>query len=183
MDFIELVKKRKSVRGYSDKPVENEKLNYILECARRSPSAGNKQVARFVIVKDKNLRERIVKACPFFNSFLSSAPIIVVACAAEPSSMHNEQDYYLVDVAIAMEHLVLGAAEKGLGTCWIAAFDERKVKEILGIPKKARVVAITPLGYPGGEKLFPKAMGFIAKLRGKKKLAEIAFLDRWGNGK
>ncbi|MFH1448633.1 MAG: nitroreductase family protein [Candidatus Micrarchaeota archaeon] len=179
MEFLELVDKRKSVRGYSSKEVEEETLLYVLECARLAPSAENKQVARFVVVRGCELRERLVKACPFFNSFLSTAPIIIAACSAGASTKHNEQDYYLVDVAIAMEHLMLGAAEKGLGSCWIAAFDESKVKGILGIPKEVRVVALTPLGYPAEEKLTQKTMGFIAKLRKRKRLEEIAFNNKW----
>jgi nitroreductase len=179
MGFLELAKLRKSIRGYSDRHIEESELRYVLECARMAPSAGNKQVARFIVVEDREKREKIVKSCPFFNNFLSSAPVIVVACSASPSSRHNGQDYYLVDVAIAMEHLVLAATEKGLGTCWIAAFDEIRVKEALGMPKEARVVALTPLGYPAKEKLMPRAMGFIAKLRKRKKLEEIAFRDKW----
>ncbi len=179
MEFLELAKLRKSIRGYSDGHIKESTLRYILECARMAPSSANKQVWRFIVVQNKELREEIVKACPFFNKFMASASVIIVACAAGPSSRHNDQDYYLVDVAIAMEHLVLAAAEQGLGTCWIAAFDGIRVKEALGMPEKARVVAITPLGYPAGEKLLPKAMGFITKLRGRKKLGEIAFRDKW----
>ncbi len=177
--FLELVKKRKSVRGYSSKPVEKDKLDYVLECARLAPSAENKQVSRFVVVGEKEKIRGITDACPFFNSFLSSAPILIVACSAQPSTRHNEQDYYLVDVGIAVQHLVLAATEKKLGTCWIAAFDEPKVKEILNMPENVRVVAITPLGYPEKERITQKALRFITKLRRKKKLGEIVFKEKW----
>ena len=181
MEFLELVKSRHSVRGYSERPVEEKKLRHVLECARLSPSARNSQVWRFVVVKDEEVKKKITAAMPFFNSFASKAPVIIVACAEGKSSSHNGQEYYLVDVAIALEHLVLAASEKGLGTCWMAAFDEEKVKEALSIPKEVRVVAITPLGYPGSEGLVAKATGKIAKLVSpRKKIEEIAFLDGWG---
>ncbi len=181
MEFLEIARTRRSIRGYSDKPVEDEKLRYVLECARIAPSARNSQVWGFVVIKDKDTILAITNSCPVFNKFLASAPIIIVACAAGNSSRHNEQEYYLVDVAIATEHLVLAAAEKGLGTCWIAAFDEKRVKEILSIPESARVVALIPLGYPGKEGAFGLMSKAVKILTPRKKLEEIAFSEKWGN--
>ncbi len=148
MNVVDAIRMRKSVRSYSGKPVEDEKVSSILEAARLAPSASNRQEWRFVIVRDADARKRLAEAAKG-QTFVGEAPVLVVACAeTDGHVMRCGQLCYPIDVAIALDHMTLIAVESGLGTCWIGAFDERKVKEILGIPEKIRVVALMPLGYP-----------------------------------
>jgi nitroreductase len=148
MHVMDAIKIRKSVRSYLDKPVEDEKLKTILEAGRLAPSASNRQEWRYVIVRDREERERIAEAANR-QSFVGEAPVIIVACAeTDGHIMSCGQPCYPIDVAISLDHMTLVAAELSLGTCWIGAFNEKKVKEILGIPEHIRVVALMPLGYP-----------------------------------
>ncbi|MFH1327333.1 MAG: nitroreductase family protein, partial [Candidatus Bathyarchaeota archaeon] len=145
MEFIDVVATRKSVRGYANKEVEEEKLTKILEAARMAPSWANKQCWNYIVVKEKAKIDELVGRN--INSWLKKAPVIIVACGdPKESGSRNGMDYYLVDVAISMEHLVLAATNLGLGTCWIGFFDEAKVKQVLGVPENIKVVALTPLG-------------------------------------
>jgi len=145
---MDAIKTRKSVRSYLDKPVEDEKLKTILEGGRLAPSASNRQEWRYVIVRDRETRERIAEAANR-QSFVGEAPVIIVACAeTDDHIMSCGQPCYPIDVAISLDHMALVATELSLGTCWIGAFNEKKVKEILGIPEHIRVVALMPLGYP-----------------------------------
>jgi len=148
MHVMDAIKTRKSVRSYLDKPVEDEKLKNILEGGRLAPSASNRQEWRYVIVRDRETRERIAEAANR-QSFVGEAPVIIVACAeTDDHIMSCGQPCYPIDVAISLDHMALVATELSLGTCWIGAFNEKKVKEILGIPEHIRVVALMPLGYP-----------------------------------
>jgi nitroreductase len=178
MDFMDVVAARKSVRSYADKPVEEEKLSKVLEATRLAPSWANKQCCRYIVVKDK---AKIQELAGGLNGWLKQAPVIVVACAdPKDSGDRNGMNYYLVDVGISMQQLVLAATDTGLGTCWIGAFDEAKVKKALGIPENIKVVAMTPLGYPAdkeglGSKLIKTVIG-----AGKRKpLADIVHQEKW----
>ena len=137
MDFIDLVRKRRSIRKYKSDPVTEEKLKYVLEAARIAPSWQNRQCWKYIIVTDEALRKKIIErtspptlptdgrpARP--RDWAAQAPIIIVGCA-DPTKSGNKDDkqYYLLDMGISMEHLMLAAAEQGLGTCWIGGgFDE-----------------------------------------------------------
>ena len=170
MDVFEAVKTRRSIRKYQEKPVEKEKLAKILEAARLSPSANNNQPWHFLAVTDGIIRKKLF---PAYNSdWFVNAPAIIVACATPSKGWFRQdgEDYWKVDVAIAMQTMVLVAHELGLGTCWIAAFKETKVKEALGIPEEVRVVAMTPLGYPAERK------GPVTERKPKE---EIVHLDHW----
>jgi nitroreductase len=170
MDVMEAIKKRYSVRSYQDRAVETEKLDSILEAARLAPSASNRQEWRFIVVRDKNVRQRLMQAAKD-QAFVGQAPVVVVACAKTDSHvMTCGQQCYPVDVAIAIEHMALKATEEGLGTCWIGAFYEDKVKEILGVPKDIRVVALLALGYP--VKLRPNP-------KDRLRLKEIVMYEGW----
>ena len=177
MDFMDVISARISVRGYADKPVEEEKLSKILEAARLAPSWANKQCCKYVVVKDK---AKIQELSGRFG-WLKQAPIIIVACAdPKDSGDRNGMNYYLVDVGISMQQLILAATNLELGTCWIGAFDEAKVKKVLQVPENVKVVAMTPLGYPAdkegiGSKLIKTAIG-----SGKRKpLEEIVHYEKW----
>jgi nitroreductase len=148
MDVFTAISERSSVRDYKATDVEEEKLRKILEAARLSPSASNRQEWKFVIVRDKETKKKLAKAA-FGQSFIGEAPIVIVACGTEPEAiMACGQPAYTVDVSIAFAYMILQAYELGLGTCWIGAFKEDGVKRILKIPEEVRVVAMTPLGYP-----------------------------------
>jgi nitroreductase len=148
MNVVEAIRKRRSVRSYLDKVIEEEKLNAVLEAGRLAPSASNRQEWRFVVVRDGEVRRKLGEAANE-QSFVGEAPVVIAACAVTDGHvMSCGQLCYPIDVAIALDHISLAAVEQGLGTCWIGAFNEVKVKEILGIPEKIRVVELMPLGYP-----------------------------------
>jgi nitroreductase len=148
MDVMEAIRKRKSVRKYLNKKVEEDKLFAVLEAGRLAPSASNRQEWRFIIVRDQSSKKKLAEAANN-QSFIAEAPIVIAACAeTDEHVMTCGQACYPIDVAIALDHITLAAVELGLGTCWIGAFDEKKVKQILEIPSEVRVVALMPLGYP-----------------------------------
>ena len=149
--FPEAIRKRQSIRAYKDEPVPEEKLKRILEAARLAPSASNRQSWKFIVVKDTQRRRELGIAASG-QSFVGEAPVIIAAIATEPKGiMTCEVPRYAVDLAIAVEHIALAAVEEGLGTCWIGAFSQKKVKEILGVPEQYQVVTILPLGFPRQE--------------------------------
>ncbi len=148
MDLYEAIRTRKSVRSFLDRPVEDDKLERILEAARLAPSAKNYQEWRFIVVKDFGTRRRLIPAAAG-QSFVGEAPVLIVGCAeTDEHVMRCGEKCYPIDVAIAMEHIALAAAAEGLGTCWIGAFYQDQVKDILDIPEEIKVVDLMPLGYP-----------------------------------
>ncbi|MCL4423858.1 MAG: nitroreductase family protein [Firmicutes bacterium] len=163
LDVFTAIKTRRSIRRYRPEPVPEEKLMKVLEAGRLAPSASNRQPVKFVVVRDQRLKERLVTEGAT-HAFLTQAGAIIAACAADPS-----RRLHAIDVAIALDHMTLAAWEEGLGTCWVATFDEARVKEILGIPDPVRVIMLLPVGIPDGEGTF----------RGRKALEEIVSYDHW----
>ena len=148
LGVMNAIRTRKSVRLFLDRPVEQEKLDQLLEAARLAPSASNRQEWRFVIVREPETR-KLLAGIGASQAHVCKAPVVVVACAdTDEHIMQNGQLCYPIDVAIALDHLALAAVELGLGTCWVGAFDEHKARQLLGIPDKVRVVLMMPLGYP-----------------------------------
>lgn len=148
MEVFEAIKNRYSCRSYKKKAVPEEKLKKVLEAARLAPSAHNAQEWKFVVVKGQEKRKKIAEAA-LGQSFIAAAPVVIVAVGLDPEHlMASEVPAYAVDVAIALDHMTLVAVEEGLGTCWIGAFNQEKVKEILDIPEEYKVVALLPLGFP-----------------------------------
>ncbi len=180
MEFIDVIKARTSVREYHEKPVENEKLSYVLECARHAPSFMNKQCWRFIVIQNKETIGQIAKTT-IINRWLKTAPLIIIACAdPTESGSNNSIEYYTVDVSIAFEHIILAATDLGLGTCWIAGFNEEKIKEILEVPKRIRIVALTPLGYPIEKKgITEQITKTVLKAHKRKTLDEIVHYEHW----
>jgi len=167
VEFMEVVRGRRSIRKYRPDPVPQAKLDHILEAARLAPSWANKQCWTFVVVTDPKVKHELGQAG---NAWTAEAPVIIAACAdPKQSGVKEDQSYYLVDIGIAMEHLVLAAADEGLGTCWIGWFDEPRARKALGAAAHVRVVAFTPVGYPDEQ---PEA-------RPRKTLGEIVRKDRW----
>ena len=147
MDVFTAISQRSSVRSYKTTDVEEDKVNKVLEAARLSPSASNRQEWRFIVVRNKEAKKKLAKAA-FGQSFIGEAPVVIVACGTESKSvMGCGQPTHTVDVSIACAFMILQAYELGLGTCWIGAFKEDETKKILNIPEHVRVVAMTPLGY------------------------------------
>lgn len=148
MGVMDAIRRRKSIRAFLPKPVEDEKLEAVLEAGRLAPSAHNRQEWRYIIVRDAALRAKVGEAANN-QKHVAEAPVIIVGCAeTDGHLMKCGEPCYTIDVAISMDHMSLAAAELGLGTCWIGAFDQPAVKKILGIPESVRVVQLMPLGYP-----------------------------------
>lgn len=143
MDAITAIMQRRSIRKYLPKAIPEEDLKAILEAGRQAPSAANRQPWHFVVVREEEQKRKLAEACSG-QLWMADAGAII-AGLGKPTV--NEK-WYPVDVAIAMENMVLAATALGYGTCWIGAFDEAKVKSALGVPDDVRVVALTPLGAP-----------------------------------
>jgi nitroreductase len=147
MDVFEAINKRRSIRKYKNTTIEEDKLDKILEAARISPSAANRQEWKFIVVKNQDIRNKLVEAANG-QKFVGEAPVTIVACSTESERiMPCGQHAYTVDLSIAVSFMILEATELGLGTCWLGAYDEEAVKKILDIPKEIRVPAMFTLGY------------------------------------
>lgn len=166
--FEELVKERYSCRNFSNRKVETEDLNKIMEAVRLAPSACNKQPWLFYVVTDEEMRKKILaKSRPTFIE----APVLIVAVGKHEEAWHRPsdgKDHTDVDVSIAVEHLCLAAAELGLGTCWVCSFDTYATVECLNLPVEHEPIAIIPLGYPAENSIVPekkrKAMDDILRI-------------------
>mgnify|MGYP003879096239 CR=1 FL=1 len=162
------IKMRRSIRHYKDKPVEWEKLKNVLEAGRLAPSAGNMQEWKFIVVSDKNTREKLAMAA--HSRFVAEAPLVIVACATITDCvLESGQLAYPMDVAIAVDHMTLKAVEEGLGTCWVGSFNEEEVKKILRIPDNIRVVTLLTIGYPK----------YVPGQRKRKRMGEIIVYEKW----
>lgn len=179
MEVMEAIRTRRSIRKYKDTPVDNKTLNQVLEAARLAPSWANTQCWRFVVVHDNKIKAQLadmVGKNPSTDA-IRTAPIVIVACAELGKSGYYKGievsdlgDWFMFDVALAMEHLVLAAHSIGLGTVHVGLnFNSKKAAEILGIPPGFRAVEMAPLGYPDGE----------ARAVPRKELSEIVFYDKW----
>lgn len=168
---MEVIKARRSVRKYRPDPIPEEIFKTIISAARLAPSAANAQPWKFIIVTDEELKLKLINACNG-QKFIAEAPVIIVGCGLPDEAYSTVGGYmssFAIDVTIAMDHLILAAASQGLGTCWIAAFKEDKVREILDIPEDVRVVALTPVGYPDDQ----------PKKSSRKDLAELICYDKF----
>jgi len=169
MEFSELIRRRYSVRTYRPVPVEDEKLQAVLEAARLAPTAANRQAFQIIVIhtagREAELK-RIYKA-----DFFTQAPILlaIVTLPAKNWVRRDGYNYHYLDAGIVMDHLVLAATDQGLGTCWIGAFDPEEARRVLGLPKDVEPVAFTPLGYAADQ---PQP-----KLR--RPLAELVRQERW----
>lgn len=169
MSVLDVIRERRSVRVYKSDPIPKESILRILEAARLAPSGKNLQPWKFVVVQDVELKKRLAKASNQ-QDFIADAPLIIVACGF-PDECYQTMGRYMkswpVDVTIALEHLILQAQEEGLGTCWIGSFEEEEVKSLLDVPEHVKVLALTPLGYPGE----------VPEFRGRKPLEKIISYD------
>ena len=173
MDLFEVIEKRRSIRNYKPDPIPEEHLKKILEAARLAPSGGNRQPWRFIVVRDPERKEALAKASKN-QMFIADADVVVVALSDPTvySSLGTKRRIpYLQDPMIAVEHMVLAATALGYGTCWIGAFEEDKIKQILNVPEELAVVALLPIGVPNEN---PPA-------KPRKPFEEIFFSETYGN--
>ena len=165
METLEAIKTRRSIRKFSDQPVEPEKLQAVLEAVRQAPSWSNLQCWQLVIVESQESRDKISELSfvkSFFATYgyktnpaqkaLAQAPVVIIACAdpVKSGNLHDQQ-YYLADMGIASENLMLAAHDQGLGTVFVGVYHEEQIKALLGIPDNIKIVGLFPLGYPAGE--------------------------------
>ena len=148
MEFLELTKKRYSVRAYKSAPVEHDKLEEVLEAARMAPTAANRQPFQLIIIPTKGRELELLRI--YNKPWFVEAPVVICACGITSESWVRQdgKNYCGVDVAIAMDHLILAAAGLGLGTCWVGAFNPEEARKVLKIPDELEPIAFTPLGYP-----------------------------------
>lgn len=149
MDFGELVRARYSVRAYQATPVDEAALARILETVRLAPTAANRQAFRIVVVRTTGREGELRRI--YNRAWFAAAPLLLVVCAVPDEGWVRAADGWSaagVDATIAMTHLVLAAAEEGLGTCWVAAFDPTAAREVLALPDGVEPWAFTPLGHP-----------------------------------
>jgi nitroreductase len=169
MSFLELVNKRASIRAYATTPVGEADLEAVLEAGRLAPSAANKQAWHFIVVREPVRRAELGHAYP--REWFWKAPAILVVCV-EPAKAWVRSDgknYADVDGAIAMDHMTLCAADRGLGTCWIGAFDPARLRRVLGLPEGVEPLAMTPLGKPAEP----------GRAKSRKAVAEVVRHERW----
>lgn len=179
--FLSLVKQRRSIRRFSDRPVDREKVLTCLEAARLAPSADNVQPWRFFVIDEPELKERFsreVFSGIYSNTrFAARAPVLILLLARLDivANWIGEQiqgiKFHCLDLGIAGEHLVLQAEDLGLGTCWIGWFNTRRARKIAGIPKTYRIISLMALGYPESRPVREKK---------KKSLSEIAWFNSMG---
>jgi nitroreductase len=170
MNLQELMKTRYSVRAYKPDPVEDDKLARVLEAARIAPTAANRQAFRVIVIPTKGRESELQRV--YGREWFLQAPLVLCVCAVPSEAWVRKADGWNaaeVDATIVMTHIVLAAAEEGLGTCWIAAFDPGAAREILGLPPEVVPSAFTPLGYAADSAL-PKK---------RRTLAELVRRDRW----
>ena len=170
MEFSKLIEARYSVRAYKSDPVEEEKLQQVLEAARLSPTAANLQAYQIIVIQTKG-REAELKRI-YKSDWFTQPPLVICVCALPEKTWVRKTDgknFSDVDTSIVMTHIILAAANTGLGTCWIGAFDPEAAREILGLPNDVEPVAFTPLGYPA-DQLGPKR---------RNPLSELVHYERW----
>jgi len=189
MEVLEAIKTRRSIRRYKTTPVDDKTIELVLEAARWAPSWANTQCQRFIVVRDKSIKDELAHSLIKVESgdtlvdnpsieAIKSAPVVIVACAqlgksgyelGKPATNKGDR-WYMYDVALAMQNLALAAHSLGLGTVTIGAMDAKKAASILEVPENFCVVSMTPLGYPDQE----------PRPRPRKELSEIVFYNKYG---
>lgn len=171
MGFQELIRKRYSVRAYKPDPVPDEVLAQVLEAGRLAPTAANKQPFRILVIHTAGREAELRRI--YHREWFVQAPLVICVCTVRAEAwkraMYDGKSHADVDATIVMDHMVLAAADLGLGTCWIAAFDPVAAREVLGLPPEVEPVLFTPLGFPA-DQFRPKE---------RRPLAELVRYERW----
>ena len=168
MEFIEVIKRRYSVRSYRSDPVTDEMLAQVLEAARLAPTAANRQPFKIIVIHTKGREAELQPIYP--SEWFTQAPILICVCSVPDRGWesHDGKNYADVDAAIVMDLLVLAAVNLSLGTCWVAAFDAPTARRILNIPDEWEPIAFTPLGFPHSQ----------PKPKTRRPLSELVVYDR-----
>ncbi|MFC1942088.1 nitroreductase family protein [Chloroflexota bacterium] len=181
MELFEAIKTRRSIRRYKPDPVDDDALQMVLEAARWAPSWANTQCCRFIVVGDSTLKARLAATLNEGNpatAAIENAPVVIIACAELGVSGYYHEtpatdkgDWYMFDVALAMQNLALAAHAIGLGTVHVGLFNAREVAKILDVPEGLSVVEMTPLGHPERE----------GRVTPRKELSEIVYYDKYSH--
>ncbi|MBN1936863.1 MAG: nitroreductase family protein [Anaerolineae bacterium] len=169
MEFSDLIQQRYSVRAYKPDPVPDEVLQKVLEAAQLAPTAANRQPFGLIVIHTAGRKDELKRV--YGRDWFIDAPIVIAACGilAQAWTRRDGKNYTDVDVTIAMDHLILAAANEGLGTCWIGAFDPDAAREVFGLPEGVEPIAFTPLGYPADE----------WRPKNRKELTELVHHEQW----
>ena len=168
MALLDVIRKRYSCRAYQQKPIEQEKIDLLLEAARLAPSARNTQDWRFVVVTDEQIKHNLAQATNRPDVF-EKAGAIIAACSNSDHIMRCGQPIAPIDVSIALEHIALQATEIGLGTCWIGSFDAEKTQTVLDIPDDIQIIELMTVGYPADKQKPPD----------REPVEKIVCYDKW----
>ncbi len=150
MEILEIIKNRRSIREFREKEIPEEIIEKLIEALIWAPSAGNLQSRKFYFIFNREIKEKLVRAA-LDHDFISEAPLVIVGCTDDKISRRYRERgknlYSICDVSVSIQNMMLLAQEKGLGTCWVGAFDEKEVSKILDLPENLRPIAIVPVGY------------------------------------
>jgi nitroreductase len=173
MSFLELANKRYSVRDFEDIPVEQDKILMVLEAGRIAPSAVNYQPVHFIVITDEAVKNKVLEA--YSRDWIRRAPVLIVVCGDHSKSWKRRdgKDHCDIDAAIAADHITLAAADMGLGTCWVCAFDAEKCRQALDLPENMEAVILLPMGYPSKDRQQPE--------RKRKSLSELVSWNKLGS--
>lgn len=174
MSIIDIIKKRRSIRHFLNKQIEFYKIIEIIESGMHAPNAGNLQNWKFIVIKDQTKKELIAEAC-VEQYWISEAPVLIIICAEEERAEKYYEDrgknlYNIQNCAAATQNMLLTATELGLASCWVGAFNEEKIKELLGIPEKVKINTVLPIGYTDSK---PDEKYMID-------IKEVFFFEEWG---
>lgn len=169
MDIIKLINTRYSVRAYKPDPIEDDKLLAILNAARMAPTASNRQPFQIIVIHTQGREEELLTI--YSKSWFVQAPVILCVCGLPEGAWvrRDGRKYLYVDVAIVMDHMIMVATELGLGTCFIASFDEINCRKVLLLPDEVEPILFTPLGYPAN----------IPKIKERKEMEYLVKYEHW----
>ena len=170
MEFSDLIQKRYSVRAYRSDAVEEDVLKQVLEAARLAPTAANRQPFQIIVIQTAGREDQLRRI--YDREWFTQAPLVICVCGIPDRGWvrgYDDKNYTAVDVAIAMDHIILAASDLGLGTCWIAAFDQQAAREVLELPQGVEPVVFSPLGYPADQ----------PTTKERKALSDLVRYERW----
>jgi nitroreductase len=169
MEFSKLIAERYSVRAYQPDPVEQEKLERVLEAARLAPTAVNFQPFQLIVIHTEGREDELNRI--YRKDWFVQPPLVIAACGLPDRGWirRDGKSFLDVDVAIVMDHLILAAMNEGLGTCWVGNFDVEAAREVLGLPDDVEPIAFTPLGYPGDQ----------PRTKKRRPLSDLVRYERW----
>lgn len=187
MDVFKAIEWRRSVRAFAPRKIEREKILSVLEAARFAPSSSNRQAWHFVVIDDKRTIEQIPKQVAMGRTmvvpWIKDAPLVIAGCYTKAITHVIGQlfghENHLIDISIAMTHIVLAATALGIGTCFVGWFNERKLKKLLKLPLHYNIAALVAMGYPASRST-EEAIGGVAA-RSRRPLDDIVSYNTYRN--